>query len=124
MSENRVIPEAVWQEAAHQANITIDRDFGDEGDPYFRHSYSGRGMYGDACFGVVGHPRDVTKWLIALNQAVNDLLESDDEIAEALGDLDEAFVWELVDSMRDDNLGRDTITYFPGWSLEGGDSDD
>lgn len=65
-----------------------------------RTDYSGRGMYGRTCFGFVGGPRDLVKFLLELS----DLLDEFDEVD---GDLE---AWY---DMSQDNMGYDTIYYWP-----------
>lgn len=65
-------------------------------------SYSGRSMYGRECFGIVSAERD-----IVIGAA----------LAKALAETD-VDVLELVAVARTDNMGYDTIVYFPGYSLE------
>lgn len=62
-------------------------------------SYSGRGMHGDTCFGLVGGQRAMLKFFVALAQ-------EDPELAN-----------DLADSLCTDNMGRDYIYYFPGFQL-------
>lgn len=70
-----------------------------------RTGYSGRGMYGEMCFGVV---------VPGFNQAARFLVE----LATLMVDHDEpGTAGELADAMRSDNMGMDMIFYFPGWEL-------
>lgn len=66
--------------------------------------YSGRGMLGADCFGIVGYVSDVTKFLIRL-------VAQDDEQGVDLAE-------SLADSMRSDGMGTSTIFYFPGYEVE------
>lgn len=69
--------------------------------------YSGRGMYGDTCFGVVaGGDGAVAAFLVDLAD-FNDF--NDTEFSET--------VKEMARSMRTDSMGLDMIAYFPGWEL-------
>ena len=65
-------------------------------DPYYR--YSGRSMYNETCFGLVGRLNDI---LIALFSFLGDYPEEAAEMANA------------VKSLRTDSLGRREIVYFP-----------
>jgi len=67
-----------------------------------RWDYSGRGMYGRECFGIVGRMSDYTRFIVALTQ-----WEDGSELA---GD----YAWELADRVSTDNMAYDTIFYFPG----------
>lgn len=69
--------------------------------------YSGRGMYGETCFGLVGHVRQITKVLMAL-------------VGEAAANGDDTVpLFEMVDRTRTDDMGRATIVYFPGYEIVG-----
>ena len=68
-----------------------------------RESYSGRGMYGAECFGlVVASEREAFKAILAM-------------VAEDLIDIFDAS--RLVDDLRVDSMGMSSIVYFEGWSL-------
>lgn len=85
---------------------TIDAELvveaAERSDCHVRGSYSGRGMYGDTCFGIV-HPggAELAKFFMALAERDADL------------------AWELADRMSADSMGYDTITYFRGYGLDG-----
>jgi hypothetical protein len=65
-------------------------------------AYSGRGMFGGACFGVVFRTvADFAGFMVALTQE-NAWLASD-----------------LADRVQTDSMGLDTIYYFPGYQLDG-----
>lgn len=77
-------------------------------------SYSGRSMYGRSCVGVVV-PRDVSSFQLAAAIAVA-LLDEED------GDRD---VQDLADlRVCEDNMGLDTIVYFPRVEWPAGRSED
>lgn len=65
-------------------------------------SYSGRGMFGDTCFGLVGSRNDVIRFFMELVKAGKEELADD-----------------LLNAMSTDNMGFDTIFYFPRFQLEG-----
>lgn len=65
-------------------------------------TYSGRGMYGDTCYGFSG---DVAR-------IIGDLLQ---DIAD-MPDLIRQF-GEMLSVSRRDNMGLGMIIYFPGWSI-------
>lgn len=73
--------------------------------------YSGRGMCGDTCFGVVLAGRDLPRLGLALACA--------DRHATGEHDIEELTetVSGLLGAVRLDNMGRDSIAYFPGWVL-------
>lgn len=72
-----------------------------------RTNYSGRGMYGAECFGFVGNISDYSQFVAVLA---------------SLMELDE--FRDLLDDVRDDNMGLSTIFYFPGWTLTNVPEDD
>lgn len=62
--------------------------------------YSGRGMYGSTCFGLV---LDVQDLLVGV------------ALAQVFGPDD---AWDIARKARTDNMGYSTIVYFPGVELE------
>jgi hypothetical protein len=79
--------------------------------------YSGRGMYGERCFGVVtDHPATVG---LAIAHAIALAWPRD-------SDPDGIIVRaaEIVRAAHHDSFGRQVIVYFPGWQLKGSDPDD
>lgn len=77
--------------AADMAGIDIDGDL--------RREYSGRGMYGDTCFGIVCGGREYGTF-----------------VAELAGD-DPELARELADAVKTDDMGLSTIYYWPGYQL-------
>lgn len=78
-----------------------------------REDYIGRGMYGKSCFGFVGTHSDLIRFFIALVwEAAHDLGRDEQE---ALVTIDLAD--ELAQVASSDDMGRDTIFYFPGYTL-------
>ena len=72
-----------------------------------RPDYSGRGMYGSHCFGLVFGGTCGQFFSAFLQNLDEDELEIKQELA------------DLFDEMQTDSMGRwDTIYYFPGWLLE------
>lgn len=65
-------------------------------------TYSGRGMYGETCYGFSG---DVAR-------IIGDLLQ---DIAD-MPDLIRQF-GEMLSVSRRDNMGLGTVLYFPSWSI-------
>lgn len=64
-------------------------------------TYSGRGMFGDQCIGLTGTAGDLMRFVVALIE------------------LDEALIAdELADRVLSDNMGTETIFYFPGVTVE------
>ena len=64
-----------------------------------REDYSGRGMFGERCFGIVAE---------SLEEVIPILRK-------ALGDTQ---ALDLLEAMSTDSMGRDTIYYFPGVIVE------
>ena len=72
-----------------------------------REDYSGRGMYGSHCFGLVFSGTAGQFFSAFLQTLDEDELELKQELA------------DLFDQMETDSMGRwATIYYFPGWLLE------
>jgi len=87
------IEEAIDDLAYQVDNITIDNTLRDD--------YSGRGMYGEQCFGVVLHDaREFALFILCVGQVDHTLAQS------------------LARKVRTDNMGYDMIYYFPGVQLE------
>jgi hypothetical protein len=80
----------------------VSDGLGLEPEEMIRVSYSGRGMYGDSCFGLyVDDQRELVKFFIELTT------------------IDQDTAIDLADALRTDTMGRSLIAYFPGWTLEG-----
>jgi hypothetical protein len=77
--------------------------------------YSGRGMYGCKCIGIVGSAKDLMRFTLILIEQQK-VVESDDSYIEANRD-DEDGVWGTIHEdwleVRWDNMGSDTIFYWP-----------
>lgn len=105
-------------------NYEIDQSFGDaiaeqfgrvSDQPLtFRRHYSGRGMYGAQCFGVVV-PRGAE---VALGMAIGVAAIEQEEIA-VLGQGNAIEVAEhMAGHAQYDNMGHDTIVYWPDVSAD------
>ena len=70
-------------------------EIGQEVEGSVRTDYSGRGMYGDSCVGIVASD------LLELGAAISRLVE-DEELRD-----------ELISNSRTDSMGYDTIAYWP-----------
>lgn len=92
------IDRSVVEEAAWAADLDTEKALYD--------GYSGRGMYGRKCFGVVGSMEDYSKFLVQLTQTDPDL------------------AWDLAQSVASDSLGLDNIFYFPGYQLANEDDEE
>jgi hypothetical protein len=78
-------------------------------DTAIRPDYSGRGMYGAECLGIVisglGEAMTFTAALMAA--------------LDAHGEEGENILYDLARDARQDNMGHDMIAYFPGVTVEG-----
>ncbi len=80
-----------------------------------RDDYSGRGMYGGTCWGLrLDNAADVGLFYFQLGALAFDHQENDETGAFDMDD-----VAEMVRRSASDSLGRGTIVYFPGYTLEG-----
>ncbi|SIG31200.1 hypothetical protein [Mycobacteroides abscessus] len=99
----------VTREQLDAFQVTLD-DLDEEVSAQVRDDYSGRGMYGNTCIGVVmGDLRFLPAITAELAYIVGELASSDDVIA-----LTE-FLWELP--TETDSMGRSTIVYWPNVRL-------
>jgi len=80
-----------------------------DGDVAIVPSYSGRAMYGETCFGVVHDNGQEGEIAIVIVAAI---IETGEEPEDAIR---QAF--KIVRRARGDNMGRQYITYYPGWEL-------
>src|SRR5690348_10997559 len=94
------IQESVIREALEAASIDADA---------LHATYSGRFMRGQTCFGIAGSHKDIVRFFIAF---VSDASFDTDALEERIELAD-----DLAEAMRTDNMGRDTIFYFPGFVL-------
>lgn len=96
------------------ANVAFDyaQDIADNWDYSSKiyEDYSGRGMYGEKCFGIVASNPGVASVFLTILAAAK--VEKNPEEFDAASD-----IHELAASMRLDNMGIDMIYYFPGWQL-------
>lgn len=79
----------------------------------FRFDYSGRGMYGDNCIGLVGSDGDAIKFCAYLAKAL--------DAAEVL-DFDSAI--EDLANARSDSMGLSGITYWPHMAVDSWEGED
>jgi hypothetical protein len=91
-------------------SYTVTRQFvqlvQDDGDFDVRVDYSGRGMYGRKCFGIVGYPSDLAHFLTRLP-----LYLAEDEGEPVIN-----VVNDVVDEWMQlswDSMGQQTIFYWP-----------
>lgn len=83
-----------------------------EGAGYTARSYSGRGMYGRSCLGVVAS-NVLEMFADMLNEV--DTSAEEDEIS---------LVGDMMRNAVTDSMGRDTIVYWPNIEPPSEDSDD
>lgn len=77
----------------------IIKDFCEEYDLGFYNDYSGRGMYGKLCVGIVCG--DILGTLVKLCDYLNNFLEDGESLSDYIG------------TPKTDSLGLDCILYFP-----------
>jgi len=73
--------------------------------------YSGRGMYGQSCLGIVPNT-DTARYFMYLAQIL--ITDGQEEILDLL----------IGSPSREDSLGRDTIVYFPNLLVDSEDEDE
>ena len=74
-----------------------------------RPDYSGRGMYGHTCFGIVGSARDLARFLIELSDIIDGLNSYEGDEHGQFVDTD----MEPWYDVHQDSMGWDTIYYWP-----------
>lgn len=77
-------------------------------DDQVRLDYSGRGMYGQACFGFTGTMEDYTRFVVAMLTHYTPERESE---------CSEDYAIALGQGVRTDSMGRDMIFYFPDFRV-------
>jgi hypothetical protein len=81
-------------------------------DVSIRTDYSGRGMYGDLCVGfTVSGPQGLIKLGAGIQRLIS---EAEEGVGTAL---DSDVERKLLEGASTDNMGHDTIVYFPGVQL-------
>ena len=85
------------------------------GDVEFTHDYSGRGMYGDKCAGIVG---DMRYCMQVIADCIKSVYTDGDE------DTDPDEVVDMLLNFRQDSMGRDVIVYWENISCDGQPEDD
>jgi hypothetical protein len=86
--------------------------------------YSGRGMYGERCFGIVhnGSSAKVALAIVdALRSAAFRTLDDPDwfDMDEVMSDAE-----DILRRASEDSMGLSSITYFPGWVLPDDEGDE
>ena len=85
----------------------------DNHDIELRESYSGRGMYGQTCIGVVGEPSGLDEFELALSL----LTVTDDLDDEVNGHTVLNALVDVRDMRREDSMGMDRVYYYPGLTV-------
>lgn len=78
--------------------INLIRAFCEERGNRFRDDYSGRSMYGSRCVGIVTESNSLSEIVALCDYLRDNGVESCEEVLEII---------------REDNMGYDTIIYFP-----------
>jgi hypothetical protein len=104
-TRTRAISNALLVEACDLANLY----------DYTVRTYSGRGMYGHDCAGIVlDGQREANRFLMALAAlTVEKALWADESDPDPSAD-----AMELAESVAMDSMGHGIVLYFPGWVLE------
>lgn len=77
-----------------------------------RHDYSGRGMFGRTCLGLTGDVDDLIRFVRFVERT-----HANENVNFPMDDTD----W--LDNVRDDNMGRKMIYYWPNVRVEEDDDD-
>lgn len=87
----------------------------------FRNTYSGRGMYGRQCIGIVGHRREINEALAALIKGMNSAIcraarnsDTDEEMVETVDNMQDEFDRNIdrLFQFQEDSMGLDIIVYW------------
>lgn len=106
------------REEFDELTYSVDTDWE---DPDFRDDYSGRGMYGDTCFGYVGSNPGPVALELAITFAKKEVEgsstnASDYGFEDSVAEIREAM--SLVGAPRQDSMGLSTIYYWPNIQVE------
>lgn len=110
MAGNIELKKSVVEQAAWDTDVDLRED------------YSGRGMYGDVCFGVVGDTEDLERFETELAKAAT-IERLDGTVETSVGDVEgvvNAFVEELEivrKFRREDSMGMSRIYYYPHFTV-------
>lgn len=96
-----------------------DRHSSDEEDGanvIFNNTYSGRGMYGNYCIGIVGRPSDIQEVIAEVALSVMeesiDVVQRDGISSQVFG-VAQIAMRMLLTCQKTDSMGRDVIIYWP-----------
>jgi hypothetical protein len=86
-----------------------------------RQDYSGRGMYGETCIGVVGDASDCERFEAELAKAVTlgEFKTDNEHNPEDVLDVYMEKLIDIQDARRSDNMGTEFIYYYPKMKIEG-----
>jgi hypothetical protein len=118
----RIIDEALYRaDMIYQDGDSSDEDVEGGGfDGYGFSTYSGRAMYDEQCFAIVHS--NIGKLLQFISEIRTAAINLGMSASEGEDDyFDETVNLDWVRNARQDNMGMDTVTYFPGVLVEGHD---
>jgi hypothetical protein len=79
--------------------------------------YEGRAMYGKLCDGIIVKSfGDAFLFFLALGQVASHEMAEMPLDSDEFDELEENVI-EMTQQARTDNLGKDIIVYFPGWTF-------
>lgn len=77
-----------------------------------RWDYSGRAMYGRACLALVGSLDDLVRFVVALTRLVGETVDYGGTYGSHVNEL-ELLLDDVQGDVRQDQLGRDAVFYWP-----------
>lgn len=87
--------------ASERQLFTLREAAGTVGLDDYRENYSGRGMYGKTCVGIVGNTGDLIEFVIAVADADNDLAYELAEVSTDSMASDKIFYWRKLDTTKE-----------------------
>jgi len=69
----------------------------------YRENYSGRGMYGKTCVGIVGNTGDLIEFVLAVADEDKDLAYELTEVSTDSMASDKIFYWRRLDTTKDED---------------------
>jgi hypothetical protein len=105
----------------------IDNNDSILGELTIHHTYAGRALRGEVCFGVSGDWGELLKFVSALTAEIMLRAVTHADSTEGIYDDSEQAAYEaisLFSNTKTDAYGLSGIMYFPGWTLEDVDEDD
>lgn len=77
--------------------------------------YSGRGMYGNTCFGIVGRAQDLVRFLLHVVPAIDPGFVVNTDGDDKVIDTEYSDEWEQI---AQDNMAMDMIFYWPNVQMK------